>query len=110
MILAVTTGSTSYASSDAYDSGYDHGCDDAGISNSDDRYINQPEKGPSFHTDRVMDGYNNGFDACSDNDDSQAQSQSQSQDQSQSQSQSQNNEQTTTIINCPPDSKCVIEQ
>jgi hypothetical protein len=41
-------------------------------------------------------------------DDSQAQSQSQ--DNEQSQSQSQNNEQTTTIINCPPDSKCVIEQ
>ena len=33
-----------------------------------------------------------------------------SQAQSQSQSQSQNNEQTTTIINCPPDSRCVIEQ
>jgi hypothetical protein len=29
---------------------------------------------------------------------------------SQAQSQSQNNEQTTTIINCPPDSSCVIEQ
>ena len=42
------------------------------------------------------------------NDDSQAQSQSQ--DNEQSQSQSQNNKQTTTIINCPPDSRCVIEQ
>ena len=33
-------------------------------------------------------------------------------DDSQAQSQSQNNnqEQTTTIINCPPDSRCVIEQ
>ena len=38
------------------------------------------------------------------------QAQSQSQDNEQSQSQSQNNEQTTTIINCPPDSMCVIEQ
>jgi hypothetical protein len=37
------------------------------------------------------------------------QAQSQSQDNEQSQSQSQNNEQTTTIINCPPDSRCVIE-
>ena len=37
-------------------------------------------------------------------DDSQAQSQSQDNEQSQSQSQS------TTIINCPPDSRCVIEQ
>ena len=32
------------------DSGFNHGCDDAEISNPDDRYINQPEKGPSFHT------------------------------------------------------------
>jgi hypothetical protein len=31
-----------------YESGYDHGCDDADISDPDDRYINQPEKGPSF--------------------------------------------------------------
>jgi hypothetical protein len=38
------------------------------------------------------------------------QAQSQNQDNEQSQSQSQNNEQTTTIINCPPGSKCVIEQ
>jgi hypothetical protein len=38
------------------------------------------------------------------------QAQSQSQDNEQSQSQSQNNEQTTTIINCPPNSRCVIEQ
>ena len=30
--------------------------------------------------------------------------------QSQSQSQNNNQQQTTTIINCPPDSKCVIEQ
>jgi hypothetical protein len=39
-----------------------------------------------------------------------SQAQSQDQDNEQSQSQSQNNEQTTTIINCPPDSRCVIEQ
>ncbi len=41
---------------------------------------------------------------------SQAQSQSQDNEQSQSQSQNNNQEQATTIINCPPDSKCVIEQ
>ena len=40
-------------------------------------------------------------------DDSQAQSE---QDNEQSQSQNNNQEQTTTIINCPPDSRCVIEQ
>jgi hypothetical protein len=45
-----------------------------------------------------------------DADNSQAQSQSQDNEQSQSQSQNNDQEQTTTIINCPPDSKCVIEQ
>jgi hypothetical protein len=61
-------GSSAYASEESpYDSGYDHGCDDARISDPDDRYINQPEKGPSFHTDRFMDGYNDGFGACSGN-------------------------------------------
>jgi hypothetical protein len=49
-----------------YESGYDHGCDDAGISDPSDRYINQPEKGPSYHTNEFMRGYNDGYDACSD--------------------------------------------
>ena len=49
-----------------YESGYDHGCDDADISDPDDRYINQPERGPSFHTDEFMSGYNDGYDECSD--------------------------------------------
>lgn len=44
------------------------------------------------------------------NGDIDSQAQSQSQDNEQSQSQSQNNEQTTTIINRPPNSRCVIEQ
>ena len=65
MILAVGTDSSGYASSIAYDSGYNHGCDDAGISDPDDRYINQPEKGPPFHTGTFMRAYNDGFDACS---------------------------------------------
>lgn len=55
---------TAYASSDPYDSGYDHGCDDAGILDPSDRYINQPEKGPSFHTDAFMQGYYDGYGAC----------------------------------------------
>jgi hypothetical protein len=55
------------ASSDSpYRSGYDHGCDDASISDPSDRYINQPGKGPSFHTEEFMSGYYNGFNACSD--------------------------------------------
>ncbi|MGC1134808.1 MAG: hypothetical protein WA941_18415 [Nitrososphaeraceae archaeon] len=67
-LLTLTIGSPGYASSDAYDSGYDHGCDDAGISDPDDRYYNQPEKGPSFHTDAFNRGYNDGFDTCSGSD------------------------------------------
>lgn len=43
---------------------YDHGCDDARISNPGDRYINQPEKGPAFHTGEFMQGYDAGFSAC----------------------------------------------
>ena len=55
-----------YASS-PYDSGYNHGCNDARISDADDRYINQPEKGSSFHTSKFMQGYYDGFDACINN-------------------------------------------
>ena len=51
-----------------YDSGYDHGCDDAGISDPSDRYINEPGKGASFHTDELMQGYNAGYNNCSDGD------------------------------------------
>ena len=47
-----------------YSSGYDHGCDDANIANPYDRYINQPGKGPSYHTGSFMNGYYEGFDSC----------------------------------------------
>ena len=53
------------SSNSPYESGRDHGCNDAGISDADDRYINQDEKGPSFHTNEFMRGYNNGYDECS---------------------------------------------
>lgn len=49
-----------------YDSGYDHGCDDARISDLDERYINQPEKGPSFHTQEFISGYYDGLESCGD--------------------------------------------
>lgn len=55
------------SSESLYRSGYNHGCDDADISDPDDRYINQPEKGPSFHTNEFMRGYNDGYDNCSGN-------------------------------------------
>ena len=48
-----------------YESGYDHGCSDSGISDFSDRYINQPERDPSFHTDEFMRGYDAGYNACS---------------------------------------------
>jgi hypothetical protein len=47
-----------------YDSGFDHGCSDAKISNPDNRYINQPGKDPAYHTGSFMNGYNDGFDSC----------------------------------------------
>lgn len=52
------------SSKSPYESGYDHGCN-ADISDPNDRYINQPEKGPGFHTDEFMRGYNSGYNACS---------------------------------------------
>src|SRR5215216_42978 len=55
---------TNASSKSPYESGYDHGCDDADISDPDNRYINQPEKGPSFHTNEFMRGYNDGYDDC----------------------------------------------
>jgi hypothetical protein len=66
ILLVSTSGSALASSGSPYDSGYDHGCDDAGISDSSDRYINQPEKGPSFHTSEFMDGYYDGLDSCGD--------------------------------------------
>jgi hypothetical protein len=55
------------SSQSPYESGYDHGCDDAKINDPNEHYINQPEKGPDFHTDEFMDGYYRGFDSCKSN-------------------------------------------
>ena len=69
LIASIASIPSAFASNNAYDSGYNHGCDDADISDPDDRYINQPERGPSFHTGAFMDGYNAGFDSCSSSND-----------------------------------------
>ena len=50
-----------------YQSGYDHGCDDARISSPSQQYLNQPEKGPSYHTSEFMDGYYSGISSCGGN-------------------------------------------
>jgi hypothetical protein len=47
-----------------YQSGYDHGCSDAKLPFSK-RYINQPSKGPQYHSQEFISGYNAGFSACS---------------------------------------------
>lgn len=52
------------SSKSPYDSGCDHGCDDARISDSSEQYINQPEKGPDYHTSEFMDGYYGGLNSC----------------------------------------------
>lgn len=62
--LMGSSAGTADASNDPYDSGYDHGCADAKISEPSDRYINQPEKGLAFHSDLFMQGYYDGYDAC----------------------------------------------
>lgn len=63
-LLLVGSISSVYASSRTpYQSGYDHGCDDADLS-PNDRYINEPGKGPRYHTEEFMSGYYNGFRAC----------------------------------------------
>jgi len=48
-----------------YKSGYSHGCSDSKISEPSERYINQPGKGPGYHTNEFMRGYNDGFESCS---------------------------------------------
>jgi hypothetical protein len=55
---------TNASSKSPYESGYDHGCHDAKISDPSDMYINQPEKGPLYHTQEFMNGYHTGFNAC----------------------------------------------
>lgn len=69
-LLLSIPGSAMASSKSPYDSGYDHGCDDATISDPSERYINQPEKGPSFHTSEFMDGYYSGVENCSSDNDS----------------------------------------
>ena len=66
--LAITTASSlliqsAIAKGTPYQAGYDHGCSDAKLTFSE-RHINQPGKGPSFHTEEFMSGYNAGFSAC----------------------------------------------
>ena len=69
VLTALTVSQTQLAmgsGTSPYQSGYNHGCSDARISDPSDRYINQPERGPSsFHTNEFMTGYNVGFNACS---------------------------------------------
>ena len=59
------TSITSNTTKSSFESGYDHGCSDVTISEFSDRYINQPGKGPSSHTEEFMRGYDAGYNACS---------------------------------------------
>lgn len=65
-IFAVVGGPVAvYASEQSpYNSGYNHGCDDASESPSD-RYINEEGKGKSHHTPDFNRGYDAGFNSCS---------------------------------------------
>lgn len=64
IILAASLGiQNAIAKGTPYDVGYSHGCSDAKLLFSE-RYINQPDKGPNFHTQEFMSGYHAGFSAC----------------------------------------------
>ena len=71
MMMVLSLGVQAYAvnaltiTKSPFESGYGHGCNDAGITDLSDRYINQPGKGPSFHTEEFMRGYDTGYNACS---------------------------------------------
>ena len=61
-ILLISIPGFALASSNSpYDSGYDHGYDDAQLFYPSEQYINQPGKGPEFHTSEFMNGYYAGY-------------------------------------------------
>jgi hypothetical protein len=62
-VSGVSLEPASASSKSPYESGYDHGCDDSELK-AEDRYINEPGKGASFHTDEFMDGYRTGYQEC----------------------------------------------
>jgi uncharacterized membrane protein YgcG len=62
--ILIQCGQCAYAIS-GYESGYKHRCDDAKLSDQSEKYINQPENGPSFHSDAFVQGYESGFNSCS---------------------------------------------
>jgi hypothetical protein len=63
LVATVPLANAIYAS-DAYDSGYGYGCYDSDFRYPADRYINQPGKSPSYHTEAFLIGYLNGFSVC----------------------------------------------
>jgi hypothetical protein len=62
---SIINNTTNTHTKSAFQVGYNHGCSDVKISNFTDRYINQPGKGPNFHTDEFMRGYDTGYNTCS---------------------------------------------
>jgi 5-methylcytosine-specific restriction endonuclease McrA len=64
VVILIQLGQYVYALS-GYDSGYNHGCNDAKVVDPSERYINQPERGPNFHSDAFMQEYRSGFNSCS---------------------------------------------
>lgn len=66
LLFSVSLSTEKVFAQSPYNSGYDHGCNDAKVSDSDNRYINQPGKGSEYHTSEFMNGYRDGFNSCSD--------------------------------------------
>lgn len=61
ILLIITPASALASSNSPYDSGYSHGYDDAQLFYPSEQYINQPGKGPEFHTNEFMNGYYAGY-------------------------------------------------
>jgi hypothetical protein len=62
-LLIIIITSSQPASASPYSAGYSHGCSDATAGGHP--YLNSPGKGSAFHTANFMQGYNDGYGACS---------------------------------------------
>lgn len=61
VLLISVPGSALASSKSPYESGFDHGYNDAQLYYPSEHYINQPGKGPEFHTSDFMNGYYDGY-------------------------------------------------
>lgn len=68
-LLMFTPGAMQVLAVTPFDTGYDHECSDAKLSDSLDKYASQPQNDKSPDSLEFMHEYNAGFGACSNQDD-----------------------------------------